>query len=76
MVMTEETLDRILESLTRISVTLESMRVTLTSVSETQHDQEQRLRSLERWKHHLTPLIGMLTFLSGVVCSVIVQRSL
>ena len=73
--MPDESLDRILESLARIHVNLEGLRVSLHSASEMNADHEVRLRSMERWRHHLTPLIGVLTFLSGVVCSVFIERN-
>lgn len=72
--MQTERLDRILESLSRIQVTIESLRVSLVSLSESVHDHEERLRGIERWRHQLTPVLAMLTFLLGVVATAVAER--
>lgn len=72
--MHEDRLDRILESLSRIQVTMESLRVSLISLSECVHDHEVRLRGIERWRHQLTPVIAVLTFLLGVVATAVAER--
>ncbi len=72
--MHEDRLDRILESLSRIQVTIESLRISLQSISETSHDHESRLRSVERWKHQLTPVLAVVTFLLGVVATAVMER--
>jgi hypothetical protein len=70
----EDRLDRILESLSRIQVTIESLRISLQSISETSHDHEVRLRSVERWKHQLTPVLAVVTFVLGVVVTAVLER--
>jgi len=70
----EDRLDRILESLSRIQVTIESLRISLQSISETSHDHESRLRSVERWKHQLTPVLAVVTFVLGVVATAVLER--
>ena len=67
--MPDDNVDRIIESLTQINVNLESLRVSLMSVIETTTDHEERLRSIERWKHHLTPVLTTITFILGAVFS-------
>lgn len=74
--MQEDRLDRILESLSRIQVTIESLRVSLQSISEQSHDHETRLRGVERWKHQVTPVLAVLTFLLGVVATAVAERLL
>ena len=41
---------------------------------QSRSDHEERLRSVERWKQNLTPILATLTFLSGVVFSEMIQR--
>jgi hypothetical protein len=72
----DDSLDRIVESLSQISVNLESLRVSLMGLTEIKSDHEQRLRSIERWKFHLTPLVTLLTFVFGAICTVAIQKSL
>ena len=70
----DERLDRVVEALQQINVNLEGLRVTLVDLTETAADHEDRLRSIERWKHSLTPVLAALTFVLGAICSVAVQR--
>jgi hypothetical protein len=63
----DDKLDRILETMLRVSVELESLRVSVTSLLSVSHDHEQRLRLLERWRNNLTPLVAVLTFVLGAV---------
>lgn len=72
--MAEESLDRLVESLALINVNLEGLRVSLQSVMETKADHEQRLRSMERWRYQLSPVIALITFVLGAVCSAAVER--
>ncbi len=72
--MHEDRLDRILESLSRIQVTIESLRISLQMMGETSHDHEARLRSVERWKHHLTPVLAVVTFVLGVIATAVMER--
>ncbi len=70
----DERLDRVVEALQQINVNLEGLRVTLVDLTETTADHEDRLRSVERWKHSLTPVLAALTFVLGAICSVAVQK--
>jgi hypothetical protein len=70
----DERLDRVVEALQQINVNLEGLRVTLVDLTETSADHEDRLRSVERWKHSLTPVLAALTFVLGAICSVAVQK--
>lgn len=72
----EDRLDRILESLSQIQVTIESLRMSLVAIGETAHDHETRLRSVERWKHQLTPVLAVVTFVLGVVVTAMLERLL
>ena len=64
---TTQRLDRILESLQEIHVSLESLRVSLRTLHAGTRDHERRLRLVERWKHHLTPVLAALTFTLGAL---------
>jgi len=68
-VMAEESLDRLVESLALINVNLEGLRVSLQAVIETKADHEQRLRSMERWRYNMTPVVALMTFLLGAICN-------
>lgn len=70
----DERLDRVVEALQQINVNLEGLRVALVNLTQTTADHEGRLRSVERWRHYLTPLVAALTFVLGAVCSAAVQR--
>lgn len=72
--MAEESLDRLVESLALINVNLEGLRVSLVSVTETKTDHEQRLRSMERWRYQLSPVIAFITFVLGAVCNAAMER--
>ncbi|TWT42807.1 hypothetical protein KOR42_46110 [Thalassoglobus neptunius] len=74
--MTDETLDRIMESLCEINVHLEGLRVTMSGLIEDRTDHEVRLRRVERWKHHLSPVLIAATFLLGVITTEVVERFL
>lgn len=74
--MTDDHLDRILESLAQVNVNLECLRVSLGSLNETTTDHEQRLRAIERWKYNLTPVLAAITFLLGAVFSIALDRIL
>jgi hypothetical protein len=70
----DERLDRVIEGLQQINVNLEGLRVALVDLTETTADHEDRLRSIERWKHSLTPVLAALTFVLGAICSVAIQK--
>ena len=70
----DERLDRILESLQQVNVNLETLRVSFANLSQMVEDHENRLRVLERWKYHLTPILAVLTFTLGAVATVIIQK--
>lgn len=72
----DERLDRVVEALQQINVNLEGLRVALIDLTETASDHEERLRSMERWRHGLTPVLAAVTFVLGAICSVAVQRAL
>lgn len=61
----DDKLDRILESLQQLSVNLESVRVSVHGLIQDAADHERRLRTLERWRNNLTPIIAMITFVLG-----------
>jgi len=70
----DERLDRVVEALQQINVNLEGLRVALVDLTETTADHEDRLRSIERWKHSLTPVLAALAFVLGAICSVAIQK--
>ncbi|QDT33635.1 hypothetical protein [Thalassoglobus polymorphus] len=72
--MHDESLDRILESLCQIQISLESLRVSVTSMNDVLGDHETRLRKIEVWKHNLTPVLAVLTFVLGAIFSVAVGK--
>jgi hypothetical protein len=74
MLLNDERLDRVVESLQQINVNLEGLRVALVDVTETTTDHEERLRSIERWRYNLTPVIAAVTFVLGAICSVAMRR--
>lgn len=73
---TDERIDRLIEAVQQTNILLEGMKVSLTQLTERSVDHEQRLRTIERWRHNLTPVLAALTFLSGVVFSEMIQRML
>ena len=72
----DDRLDRIAETLVRMNGHLESLRVTISALAETERDHELRLRSMERWKHTLTPILAAGTFLLGATCSIAIEKFL
>lgn len=72
--MADESLDRLVESLALINVNLEGLRISLVAVTETKADHEQRLRSIERWRYHLSPVLAVLTFILGAVTTAAMDR--
>jgi hypothetical protein len=76
MLLNDERLDRVVESLQQINVNLEGLRVALIDLTETSADHEERLRSVERWRYNLTPVVAAVTFVLGAICSIAVQRLL
>lgn len=76
MTSTDEKLDRIVEALQQVHVNLESLRVCLATLMPLCDDHENRLRSIERWHHRLTPVLAAITFMLGVVVSVLMERYL
>ena len=73
---TDERMDRLIEAVQQTNVLLEGMKVSVTQLTERSVDHEARLRTIERWRHNLTPILAALTFLSGVVFSEMIQRVL
>lgn len=73
---TDERMDRLIEAVQQTNILLEGMKVSLTQLTERSVDHEARLRTIERWRHNLTPILAALTFLSGVVFSEMIQRVL
>ena len=70
----DEKLDRIVEGLQSVNVTLESLRVSLSSLVQICDDQESRLRAVERWQQKLIPLFAILTFMVGAVFTEFLRR--
>jgi len=70
----DEKLDRIVEAVQQVNVNLENLRVQLAALMQTSRDHEQRLRSMERWQHNLTPILAALTFILGAVFSEMLGR--
>lgn len=70
----DEKLDRILDSLHQVNLHLESLRVSLAAVVELTADHEHRLRTVERWRHNLTPLLTIATFTLGAVLTELLSR--
>ena len=70
----DEKLDRIVEGLQGVNVTLESLRVSLSTLVQICDDQELRLRTVERWQHKLIPLFAILTFMVGAVFTEFLKR--
>ncbi|RLS52609.1 MAG: hypothetical protein DWH91_16300 [Planctomycetota bacterium] len=68
-----ERIDRLLESLARVSVQLETLRVSLSAVHQDLQDHEQRLRIVEQWKHKLAPILAALLFVAGAIVSAVVS---
>jgi len=73
---THEDLNRVVDALHQVNLTLESLRVTMGTQVEEIDDHEKRLRLLERWTSSLTPVIASLIFLSGVISTAVIQRLL
>jgi len=71
----DERIDRLIEAVQETNVLLEGMKVSLTQLSERSLDHEQRLRTIERWRHNLTPILAALTFVSGIVFSELIHRA-
>ncbi|MCA8997250.1 MAG: hypothetical protein KDA36_09265 [Planctomycetaceae bacterium] len=72
--MPEDQIDRIIESLSQINVSLENLRVSLLALAETCADHEERIRAIERWKNSLTPLLASMTFILGAIFSAAVNH--
>ena len=72
----DDKLDRIMESVSRMSVNLESVRVSVLALVSQQEDHEQRLRILERWRNNLTPIFAVLTFVIGSLFTAALERFL
>ena len=66
----------IIQSLAQIDVHLERLQVTLNAVADTASDHEQRIRTIERWKYNLTPMLAVVTFILGGVFSVALEKYL
>jgi len=71
---TDEKLDRIVESLGQVNVNLESVRVSISSLIQVADDHEKRLRVIERWQNHLTPILAVITFMLGATFTVALER--
>ncbi len=71
---THEDLNRVVDALHQVNLTLESLRVTMSTQVEEIDDHEKRLRQLERWTSSLTPVIASLIFLGGVISTAIISK--
>lgn len=72
--MTDEKLDRIVETLQQVNVHLEGMRVSLHLLTQACDDHEKRLRLVERWRNNLTPILAAITFLLGAILTATLNR--
>ena len=70
----DERLDRVVEALQQINVQLEGLRVSLNAVVQATSDHELRLREIERWRYHLSPLLAALTFILGAIFTVAIEK--
>ncbi len=70
----DDKLDRMFESLQRLHVSMEGMRHSLERLIEEGADHEQRLRTLERWRNNLTPILALGTFVLGAVFTTALQH--
>lgn len=71
---TDQRLDRILQSLQEVSIGLEAVRVAVDGLVRVSADHETRLRTLEQWRHGLTPLVAVATFVLGSLFSAWLRR--
>lgn len=74
MATTDQRLERIVEALGQLQVSLESLRGSLGTIVQTSADHEERLRSIERFQNMLTPTLAAITFVLGVVTKEAVGR--
>lgn len=72
--MGDDKLDRLTELIQELAVQVERLRGLLEGMAKVSEDHEQRLRSLDRWRNQLTPILAVLTFLLGSVISVAIER--
>jgi hypothetical protein len=70
----DERIDRLVDSLRKISVQLENLRVSLLALHQDISDHEQRLRVVEQWKHNLSPVLAIVSFVVGVMLSAAVNH--
>lgn len=70
----DERIDRLIESLRKISVQLENLRVSLLALHQDIGDHEERLRVVEQWKHNLSPVLAIVSFVVGVILSATVNH--
>ena len=70
----DEQLDRIIAGLQEANVRLERLRGAIAQVGRSVEDHEKRMRIVERWKHHLTPILAALTFALGAVATEMLSR--
>jgi hypothetical protein len=61
----DDKLDRLVESVQQVVLTMESLKLSIQRLLETAADQEHRLRVLEHWRSSLMPVIAVLTFILG-----------
>ena len=71
---THDDLNRVVDALHQVNLTLESLRVTMSTHVDEIDDHEKRLRQLERWTSSLTPIMAGLIFLSGVISTAVIQK--
>ena len=74
--MHDDYFERIFESLCEVNSNLEGLRVTITAISQTTNDHESRLRKIEVWRHHLTPILTAITFSLGAILTVALEKLL
>lgn len=72
--MEDENLDRVFESLCQINANLEGLRVSVSVIDSQTNYHETRLRKIEVWKHNLSPVLAVMTFVLGAMFSVALGR--
>lgn len=74
--MPAEPIDRLLDELHSLRVTLEGLRVTLASLLRIAEDHETRVRVLERRQQSLSTVVSALTFVLGALATEFIGRLL
>lgn len=70
----DQRFSQIMQVLEQLHVSLEGLRTSLASVVQATTDHEQRLRSVERFQHALTPTLAAITFILGVASKAAIEQ--